>query len=240
MEVLDEQGRLFGRVNVVDALVVLFAVAVVVAGAALVLGDNPEPAPGDEPEATTMYVTLEAGDEAATALEPGGIQLDGASANVTDVHRTHGPRTYLRVALNGTETDDGFRFGGDRVRLGDTHTVTDNATRTGSRVVERDVEPEFETGTTTVAVETTLRTPVADAVAEGDEGRVGDATVLTVASTETEPVNDTHTALRATLELETRTVEDVPYYGDRPVRLGREVEVATDDYEFDAEIVARG
>jgi len=38
MPLIDEDGNLFGRVNVVDALVVLLVVAVVAAGAALVMG----------------------------------------------------------------------------------------------------------------------------------------------------------------------------------------------------------
>lgn len=243
MEVLDEQGRLFGRVNIVDALVVLFAVAVIVAGAALVFGDDsaptPEPSPDSEPEERTLYVTLEATGDAATALDTDEVQLDGASANITDVHRTPGPRSYLRIALNGTESEGRFRFGDSHVRLGDTYTVTNNVTRTGSRVVERDVTPEFETQTTTVTVETTVRTPLAEAVSEGDEQRVGDSTVLEVTSTETSAVNETHTDLRATLDLETLVVDDVPHYGGRPVRLGREFEIGTDDYEIDAEIVAR-
>ena len=40
MELIDERGRLFGRVNVVDALVVLLVAAVVVAGVALVAGGS--------------------------------------------------------------------------------------------------------------------------------------------------------------------------------------------------------
>ena len=240
MEVLDEQGRLFGRVNVVDALVVLFAVAVVVAGAALVFGDDPEPTPEPDPDERTLYVTLEATGDAATALGTGAVRLDGAAANVTDVHRTPGPRSYLRVALDGTESGGRFQFDDGPVRLGDTYTVTTDVTHTGSRVVERDVSPEFDVRTTTVTVETTVRTPLAAAVSEGDQQRVGDATVLEVASAETAAVNETHTDLRATLDLETIVVDDVPQYGDRPVRLGRELEVGTDEYEIDAEIVARG
>lgn len=243
MEVLDEQGRLFGRVNIVDALVVLFALAVIVAGAALVFGDDPEPTsepdPDSEPEERTLYVTLEATGDAATALDTDEVQLDGASANVTDVHRTPGPRSYLRVALNGTESQGRFQFNGNPVRLGDTYTVTNDVTRTGSRVVERDVGAEFETRTTNVTVETTVRTPLAEAVAEGDDQRVGDTTVLEITSTESSSVNETHTDLRATLDLETLVVDNVPHYGGHPVRLGREFEIGTDDYEIDAEIVAR-
>ncbi|PYZ02874.1 hypothetical protein C8039_08195 [Halogeometricum sp. wsp3] len=39
---LDEDGNLFGLVNVVDALAALLVIAVVVAGAALVLQSEPE------------------------------------------------------------------------------------------------------------------------------------------------------------------------------------------------------
>lgn len=241
MEILDEQGRLFGRVNIVDALVVLFAVAVIVAGAALVFGgdSSTEPTPEPEPEEATMYVTLATIGEEATALDTGEIQVGGASANVSDVHRTAGPRSYFRVALDGTLNEGVFRFQGDPVRFGDTYTVTDNTTRTELRVVERDVRSEFETRTTTVTVETTLRTPIADAVSEGDVQRVGDVPVLTIESTETTPVNDTQTYLRATLNLETRVVDGVPHYAGRPVRLGRELGIRTNEYEFDAEVVAK-
>jgi hypothetical protein len=40
MELIDSKGRLFGRVNIIDALVVVLALAVVAAGAALVLGSD--------------------------------------------------------------------------------------------------------------------------------------------------------------------------------------------------------
>jgi hypothetical protein len=51
MDLIDDRGRLFGRVNVVDALVVLFVLAIVAAGTALVLGGgdaapaSPSPTP---------------------------------------------------------------------------------------------------------------------------------------------------------------------------------------------------
>ena len=240
MEILDEHGRLFGRVNVVDALVVVFALAVLIAGGALVLGDDPDTVPGpDEPPEATMYVTLYSGGDVATTFTAGNVTLDGANATVTDIHRTVGPRTYLRVALVGEETDEGFRFDGDPVRLGDGFTVVDDEARTGMRVVERDVGPEFETATTTVTVEEIVRPSLADAVSAGDEQRVGGSAVATVADVETSTINETHSDLQVTLELETRVVDDVPHYGDRPVRIGRTLVVATDDYEFRAEVTSR-
>jgi hypothetical protein len=243
MEVLDEEGRLLGAVNVVDALVVLFAVAVILAGAALVF-DNPNEAPDD-----TMHVTLVSENTSATALEPAAVTLQsgtltgarqGATATVTDVHRAHGPRVYFRVALDGARIDEGFRFNGEPVRLDDTIVLANNRTQATTRIVERDVDPTFARTTTTVTLKTTVRRPVAEAVAAGDEVTVGPSTVATVNDAGTTIENDTHSHLTVTLALETRVVDGTPHYAGRPVRLGRTIEVATADYEFGGDVVDRG
>jgi hypothetical protein len=243
MDVLDDQGHLFGRVNIVDALVGLVAIALVIAGVALVYGG-----PSDEPR-DTMHVTLVSENTSATALEPADVTLQsgtqaggrrGATATVTDVHRTAGPRVYLRVALDGTRTDDAFRFNGEPVRLGDTVVVANNLTRATTHVVERDVDPTFAGTTTTVTLEATVRRPVAEAVAAGDEVTVGPSTVATVNDAGTTRENDTHSHLTVTVALETRVLDSNPYYAGRPVRLGRTIEVATADYGFEGEVVDRG
>lgn len=243
MELLDEQGRLFGRINVVDAMVIVFALAVIVAGAALAFSDDPGPE-DPEPDEATTYVTMVTAGDSATPLGSGEVALDGESANVTDVHATPGPLVYLRVALDGVETDQGFRFAGGRVRLADTFTVTTNTTRTKGRVVQRDVTESFETETTTVTVETVVRPQIAEAVTAGDEHRVADSTVATVTAVETTPADDPDaaddTTLTVTLELETRTVDGVPHYAGSPVRLGRSIPMETDEYQFTAEVVERG
>jgi hypothetical protein len=242
MDVLDDQGHLFGRVNIVDALVGLVAIALVIAGVALVYGG-----PSDEPR-DTMHVTLVSENTSATALEPADVTLQsgaqaggrGATATVTDVHRTAGPRVYLRVTLDGTRTDDGFRFNGEPVRLGDTVVVANDRTRATTQVVERDVDPTFAGTTTTVTLETTVRRPVAEAVAAGDEVTVGPSTVATVNDAGTTSENDTHSHLTVSVALETRVLDSDPYYAGRPVRLGRTIEVATADYGFEGEVVDRG
>lgn len=241
MEILDEKGRIFGRVNIIDALVVLFALAIVVAGAALVFGggtDDPAPEPEEPPE-QTMYVTVVTGGQPATEISTDNISVDGTPATITDVHRTAGPRTYLRLELNGTETEAGFRFGGNPVRLGERLTLADETLRTGTRVIERDTDPTFETGTTYVTLVSTVRTPVAEAVTSGDRQRVGNSTVARVRAVDRTAVNETHSTLEVSLELETRTVERTPHYGGRPVRLGRTLVVETDRYEFRGDVVAR-
>jgi hypothetical protein len=169
-ELLDEQGRIFGRVNIIDALVVLFASAVIVAGVALVFGGGGT----DDPPAQTPIPTLE---------------------------------------LDGTETENGFRFGGNPVRLGDGLTLADDTLRTGTRVTERDTNERFETDTTDVTLASAVRTPVAEAVEYGDRQQAGDSTVATVTSIDRTAVNETHSDLEVTLALETRTVDGTPHPG---------------------------
>lgn len=243
MELLDEQGRLFGRVNVVDALVVVFAIAVIAAGAALVLADEPrpeEPTPDDE---TTMHVTLVTTKYGAEELEPGPAGLDTTLVNITDVYHTTRSRAYFRVALEGIREADRFRFAGNTIRVGDGYTLFDNTTSVGVTVLQHDVAESFETETTTVTVETIVRPQIAEAVAAGDEHRVGDTTIATVTDAESTPADDPEVddgrTLTVTLELETRTVDGVPYYGGRPVRLGRLVAFESDTYRIEAEVVGR-
>ena len=243
MDVLDEKGRLFGRVNVVDAFVVIFTLAVVIAGAALVYGDGL----GNEPT-ETMHLTLVSETPSATTLETGEIDLEsgtiagthrGTTVAITDVHRTAGPRVYLRTALDGTRTDDGFRFEDGPVRRGDTAVVANDRTRATTRIVERDVDPTFSTTTTTVTLWATVRRPVAEAVGAGDEVSVGPTTVATVTDADATARNETHSDLRVSLALETRLVDGTAHYAGRPVRLGRTIGIETDDYEFAGEVVDR-
>lgn len=243
MEILDEQGRLFGRVNVVDALVVVFAVAVVVAGAALVLADDPEPEEPD-PDESTMHVTFATSSFGAAELEPGPVWVDGGEANVTDVHATAGPRFFVRVALDGTELDGRFEFDGKPVRLGDRYTVYTNTTRADAALEQRDVSASFETSTTTATIEMIVRPGIADAVEVGDEHRVADSRIARVTDVESRPADDPDVddgrTLTVTLELETRTVDGVLHYGGRPLQLGRLVEFETDEYRIEGEVVRRG
>jgi hypothetical protein len=233
MELIDEEGRLFGRVNIIDALVVVFALAVIAAGGALVLGGS-----GDTDPSETMYVTVETTNQPATALSSGPVTYDGADANVTDVYHTPN-RTYLRLALDGDRTDDGFQFSREPVRLGENVDVATETALTEGTVVERNTSESFDTETTPITAETTVRSAVAAAVSTGDEQLVGDTTVATVTGIDTMAVNGTHARLTVTLGLQTRLADGMPHYGGRPVRLGRELVVETNSYEFHAEITAR-
>jgi hypothetical protein len=133
MNLIDDKGRLFGTVNIIDALAVLLVLAVVAAGTAFVLGtdDQLTNQTKNQPTETTTTVTFQVTGiqpYVADAIPEGPIQTDAIasvenkSTQPTEVivkdqngtlHEQEHPRkktVTLQVALNTTTTEDDVRF----------------------------------------------------------------------------------------------------------------------------------
>jgi len=238
MDVLDEKGRLFGVVNVVDAVAVLLVAAVVVAGASVVLS-------GDTRDTETRRATLSFGTqpEAAAALvEPGDTSLGGVDATVTDVYRTPtgGDRAlvFARVSVSGRTVEGEFRIDGRALRYGEEFQVRSSTYRLRANVTGVGGDESFETVTRTVTVEATVSPAVADAVEAGDEHRVAGDTAATVTGVERVGRRGDRQVLRVTLDVRARTDDGVARYAGRRLRVGATLPFATDRYRFDGEIVA--
>lgn len=121
MDLIDDEGNLFGIVNIIDVLVVLFVVAIVVAGVALVLGADEAPGTDDDAgtdrtELATVYATIDIGtvpDSLAGEISVGDSYSPGGPDNltITDVHRTPtngGTQVLVRVAIQGEPLDNGI------------------------------------------------------------------------------------------------------------------------------------
>jgi hypothetical protein len=141
MNLIDDKGRLFGTVNIIDALAVLFVLAAVGAGAAFVLGtdDQPRDQATNQSENTTTTVTFEitgVQPYVADAIPEGPVESDGIAAveNKTvqptevvvedqngDLHeRTHPKKktVTLQLTLNTTTTDDDIIFNDEPLEVG--------------------------------------------------------------------------------------------------------------------------
>ncbi|WP_340100760.1 DUF4330 domain-containing protein [Salinibaculum salinum] len=97
MEVIDENGRVFGVVNVIDLLVLLLVLAVVAAGVALVLGSG-----ASEAESETATITVRADSVqpyVADAVPPVG-DLDGGSVTSIE-NKTVEPATIVTTNSSG-------------------------------------------------------------------------------------------------------------------------------------------
>jgi hypothetical protein len=136
MNLIDDKGRLFGTVNIIDALAVLLVLAVVAAGAAFVLGTDGQSTTTDQHQTTVTVEITGVQSYVADAIPNGPVESDSIAAveNKTvqptevvvedqngDLHeRTH-PRkktVTLELTINTTETDEDTLFEGKPLEVG--------------------------------------------------------------------------------------------------------------------------
>jgi len=142
VDIIDDEGRLLGAVNIIDALVVLLVLAVTVAGVALVFGQSDE---SPEPETDTVYATLDLGTQSstiATVINEGDTYevTDSNSLTISDLYVTPNgdgrPRVLARVALTGQLSDqyEGISYDGAPPRLGRTLEIVTGEYRVDGRI----------------------------------------------------------------------------------------------------------
>jgi hypothetical protein len=242
MELIDDEGRLFGRVNVIDALVVLLIAAVVVAGAAFVLTDDPAP----PPETDTTYATLDVGTVSpyvVDAIEEGDTHSpDGSSTlRITDVHLTPqgtNTRVTLRVALEGELNDqDSLIYGGAPPRLGRTLDIATDRYRIDGQIRDVGDGDALATERQRVLLSGRVDTATAEAVTPGDEIRLSGRTVARVENvTAYSTDRPTRRQLLVEATLTGHRQQDRLRFGGSPVRRGQSVTLSTSDYTFDGRI----
>ena len=258
MTILDEDGRLFGVLNVVDALVVLFILAAALAGVAVVDPFAAEPTPAGSAAANaTRHVTVDLGGQSgavAGAISAGdNATLDGGDRiDVTDVYvgPGEGPNATVLVrakldgqlrerpetngtvfVLNGTPIEEGGRI------------VLDTAEyRADGEVLSIGTEDdELDTDTLPIVLEASVSTSVAEAIGVGDTDRVAGRPVASVETVETVPgpTGDNRTALLG-VALRTVNRSGTITYGREEVKLGSTVRFGTDTYDLSGTVVRRG
>lgn len=240
MELIDDKGRLFGLVNVVDALVVLVVLAVVVAGAALVLSDDPE-----EPDLETTHATLYLGtqpDYVVSEINEGDAYSPGDDdrITITDVHLTpHGneKRVILRVELQGELDDGSLAYDGAPPRLGRTLDIATDLYQVDGQIRSVGDDDALDRVETTVVLRDTVDAADAREITPGDEIRLADRTVATVDDVavyaEGHPTRRV-VAMEATLDAH-RQQGDLRF-GGTPVQRGQTVTLPGDGYTVDGSI----
>lgn len=238
MPVIDDDGNLFGVVNVVDVLAGLLLLAVVVAGAAFAL--QPEPAP-TTPETATVNATLDLGaqpDYIVEAVNEGDTyEPDGSSElTITDVHLTpagDGTRVLLRVRLEGVERGETITYADAPPRLGRALTVQTDAYTVKGTVRDAGGSNSLRTSTTEVVLSKTLPTARAEQLSVGDTYRVAGREVATVESvTRYATADPNKQRVFVGVSLQTLARDDRPRFAGTDVREGATLPVRTADYAF--------
>jgi hypothetical protein len=245
MEVVDEKGRLFGVVNVVDLLVAATVVATLTAGAAFVLLDDPTP-----PRDRYATVVLEEGPTGVTPeLDGDDASLNGLDVTITDVYSAPtgagSATTIVRIRASVSPanadastdrrlvTDDGTYAVGQEVDLS-----SDGVGHVGHVRSLDGNGTALPVENVTATVVTRLPTPVAERVERGDIHRLDGERVARVTNVERERTTDDRTRLIATVELRALEMDGRYLYGDRVLRPGANLSFATGSYEFTGTVTA--
>jgi len=249
MDLLDDQGRLFGLINVIDLLAVLLALAVVVAGVALVFSGGPSDTPSDT---AVRYTTLDLGTQpayVATLVTDGDAVQSSSTENltITDVYTTEtddGRHLYARVRINGTlsEDEDTVTYDGDPLRVGRDLSLTTDEYQTDGTITAVDATtPDLPVGETDLLLRTTLAADAVDTLRTGDEYRIDGRTVATVQSVEAYRTGDPgQVQAYVGVTYHTYRASDGPQFAGTPVREGVSLPLETDTAAFEGEVVRVG
>jgi len=244
MPIIDEEGRVFGTINVVDALAVVLILAVAVAGIALVTSSSETTG-----NIETQHVTLDFGSQPENVL----AQLDAGDTmevpnepeqlRITETYFLPGEsdtRVFAQVAVTGTETDGEFSYDDTPLRLGQPISFETEEYRingTVKHVGENLTRSMADTLATAVVSEST-----AQAIETGDAYLADEEPIATVESVAVYGTNETdRKRVYVGLSTQTVTLGGQQLLGtDRPLRLGTQLPFRTESYEFTGEVVRLG
>jgi hypothetical protein len=246
MPIIDDRGRLFGKINVIDALVVLLVVGITIAGVVFV-----EPFAGSEP--ATRHATIDFGvqeSHVATLVEEGDEVSGGANELVVqdvhyDPHGEGGARVYARVKLSGrmVESETGnreFRYQGDSLRIGDEFELDTNEYSISGRVLDLDLRGrQLPVNETEVLVETVV--DGSTTVEVGDVYRSAGKQVGTVESIHRYPTADPERErLQVGLSIDAIDTGGGHRFGGTPLHSNRVIIFNTRSYTFNGTVIRRG
>jgi hypothetical protein len=257
MTIVDDEGRLFGLINVIDLLVVLLAIAVLASGLSLIgfSGSEPTSTSTGQSDSTERIryatVKIDAQPDYVTDLVARNqtITVKGQNATIVDVYRTpvdDDVALTVRVRLIGdtNAATDTFFLANEPLLLGDELVLSSRLYQISGTVTElseRGRRLPVSRHTITLRAETPIA--VADTVSVGDRHTLNDETVarvesvsLVAASTETSE-NET---IVVDVTLSTITRDGTRHYARRPVRLGSMVSFRTTEYVLTGRITAIG
>jgi hypothetical protein len=244
MRLLDDEGRLFGVVNVIDALVVLFVIAVVVAGAGLVFGGGES-----EPGTDTTYVTLDLGTHpafVASAINEGDSYSPGGAdtITITDLQLTpeeSSVRVHAKAEVEATVSDGSIEYDGAPLRLGRTLNIRTDRYEVSGQIRDVNDADGLNRVEPTVVLRDRMPTPDARELAAGDEIRIAGRTIATIQETvvyATENPNERAVYVAATLQAHRQ--QDGLRFGSTPVRRGQSVTLPGEEYTVDGRIERTG
>lgn len=265
---IDDKGRLFGAVNIIDALVVFFVSVIVFGGIWFVAFSEPgstgEPDGADGgPPTELRYATLDIGTLSplvASQIEVGDTvqTTEDSTLTITDIYRapagtptgdtTNDLRVFVRVELKGVEVMDNgdtrFRYAGKPPRISRTLTLTTDRYKTTGRILSVELDgPELVLTTVETVLDVTMSATTYEQLAVGDRYTVAGETIATVESLEAFKSGDPDVR-EALIGIEyvtmTPTAGVQPTFGTTTIREGATLPFETATYNMEGTVQRLG
>jgi hypothetical protein len=243
MKLIDEKGRLFGRVNAIDAAVVVGFLIFVVAGATVVFSSSPEPS---QPDTTVRYVTLDLGNQPeylATSINEGDTDTQSPMSNITivDVYSSESDSTrhvWVRARVNALQrgatpvyADSPLHIGRSLIFATPEYQVNGTITSVDSS------DPNLAVSKTDVVVRTTLPDETVQKVEKGQEYELDGRTIGTIQSIEAYYNNQSRTTAFIGITYRTYRSGNEHLFGNTAVREGASLPFKTANYTFSGRVV---
>ena len=204
------------------------------AGAALVLGSEPE----QEPNLQTSYATLDLGTHPTNVVEainvgdsysPGG----DSKLTITDLYVTpegNEQRVMGRVKLQGQQGNELVSFDGAPPRLGRQLTIATDLYSINGRIQAVGDQNSLPKSNATVIISDVLPNEEVKALAEGDRITSAGRTVATVEEITQFPHDERHQRVYLATTLRTYTLQGSQYFGQTPIQQGQTLRLPAEDY----------
>ncbi|WP_330632555.1 DUF4330 family protein [Halocatena halophila] len=255
MDLIDEEGNLFGRFNIFDALVVLFVAAIIVSGVTAAITPLLKGALKDgQTENDSAYATIDLGEqpsEVVDEIEVGDtFSNNGEVMSITDIYvgpngieNTEPTRRIVleaSVPQQGADTNnDSFQLDGKPFKQGSSVSLQGKMGGLSGTVIGVDKNQSAGAISYPVQLKAEVSPSVANAIQSGDEYRINNKTVATVKNVTAVPTDEeSHVVLGATIQVINRSNET--YFGTIPVTIGSVIPLYTTDYSIDATVSHKG
>lgn len=247
MNVIDDQGRLFGLINVIDALVIFVVVAVVVAGLVFVFTAGPD----TSPDTTTRYVTLDLGTQPAyvsTLVTESDVVESSERGNltITDVYVTDssdGRHLYVRAMISAeTNNQNNLLYDGGPLRVGRELSLETDEYETSGTITDIDSSgSDLPISNTDVLLRTTTGIDLIQSLKENTVYRVDGHTVATIRSvTAYRTANPEQVQAYIGITYRTYQTNDGPQFAGQTVRRGATLPFESNAYPFEGTVLRVG
>jgi hypothetical protein len=165
---IDDSGNLFGVVNIIDALVIVFVVAIFIGGLSLVFGTQSNATTVSDSNNTTeeVHISLDLGTEStliASEVQEGDTYApnEKSTLTITDVLRSPtsgGTKILVRARLDGPEHQnhsDVVSYDGEPPRLGRYVSIATETYDVGGEIIQVGERPTLDTKPETALVQFT-------------------------------------------------------------------------------------